>query len=586
MDQQKRLFLSLGIVVALSYVFTNFIWKPKLDAEQAEIAAQMDAGRASNLPLAASNTGSLERAVDAGVTASAAQPTPAIEARTFPRLTKETHFLFSNVGASLENAVLQGDREREPPRLSVWEGLQTLVGKRFPKPPLMDVAESSPAFAPPLSVSFSGGASIDARGVYEMTDETADGFGFVLTQGPLKVTKKYSLAPSGHFHELSVAVQNVGAAAVTGDLTLHLTRNITPENEIKPSMLGDVGNEASVLCHSAGSLERNRPDDDKPPKDYTGLTQYVGIDQQYFLASAWPLSGPTAAKCTLLATSTVRRADLTLPMTIAPGETVTQKYGLFLGPKDFEELKTAGTPGAFRPELDKTIDFGAFAVICKVLVFLLRTFHSFVGNWGVAIILLTLTVKVLLVPLTHKAMVSAEKMKNMQLVLKPELDEINKKYAEDPQAKQQKTMELYQKKGINPLENLGGCLPMFLQLPIWFALNTTLRTSYELYGEPFVGPLWQDLTSRDPSYLLPLAFGVSQIITLRLSPPMTTEKSQAFLFQWVMPIVFTVTMMRFPAGLTLYILTNNLLSIVQQFFLKRWMARNPVAMPVVQGGTR
>ncbi len=577
MDQQKRLFLTIGISFALTMAFTNFIWKPKLEAEQARLEA-IDAGVQAALaanPATPAPPSAVE--ADGGVVPTL---TAAPEIRRLVRNTAATHFAFSNAGAGLEDAVLQGDRERQPPRLSLLEGLKTIVGGTFPKPPLMDVAETAAAFPLPLAVSLPG--LLDAKAVYAVTEDTPDTIAFSTTQGNVDIVKTFHLSPSGHFHHLDVAVTNRGPSPVASDLTVHLTRSITPENEVKPSMLGDVGNEASVLCKNEDTLERKRPDNDKPPTELQGVTHYVAIDQQYFLVSAWPLSGPTQGHCSLTADSTIRRADLSLPLNVPAGETVTQKYGLFLGPKDLDELKTASGNGEFRPALEKTIDFGAFAVICNVLVYFLRLFHTLTSNWGFAIILLTIMVKILLAPLTYRAMMAAEKMKAVQLRLKPSLDEINKKYAEDPQAKQQKTMELYQKEGINPLENLGGCLPMLLQLPIWFALNSTLRTSYELYGEPFIGPIWRDLTSRDPSYLLPLAFGITQIVTIQLQPPMSADKSQAFMFQWVLPIVFTVTMMQFPAGLTLYILTNNLLTILQQFLLKRWMARSQPQLSVAK----
>jgi YidC/Oxa1 family membrane protein insertase len=155
--------------------------------------------------------------------------------------------------------------------------------------------------------------------------------------------------------------------------------------------------------------------------------------------------------------------------------------------------------------------------------------------------------------------------------LQPTLEEIKKKYPDDREKQNVETMKLYTEGGVNPL---GGCLPLLLQLPIWAALFTTLRTSYELYGEPFYG-VWSNLTSKDPTYLLPLALGITMIVTQRLQPQMM-DKSQAFLMTWVMPVFFTAIMMNYPAGLALYIFTNNLLSIAQQYALRKWLARkNP-----------
>src|SRR5581483_7619290 len=160
------------------------------------------------------------------------------------------------------------------------------------------------------------------------------------------------------------------------------------------------------------------------------------------------------------------------------GQSQTYKFGAFMGPKELELLKSIGT----QPSLDRTVDFSWWAVICKILLVVLKFFHNLIGNWGLAIILLTISVKLILLPLTHKAMVSAESMKKLQ----PKMEEIKKKYPDDRERQNVEVMKLYQEAKVNPL---GGCLPLLLQLPIWAALFTTLRTSYDLYGEPFVNPV-------------------------------------------------------------------------------------------------
>ena len=276
----------------------------------------------------------------------------------------------------------------------------------------------------------------------------------------------------------------------------------------------------------------------------------------------------------LTSPATARLADAYFPLTIGAGEKQTLQFGGFLGPKDLEVL--ASTSGAgpavgggtaavtYTPGLEKAVDFGWWAVICKVLLTVLKLFHKVVGNWGVSIILLTVSVKVLLLPLTHKAMVSAEAMKKLQ----PKMEELKKKFPDDKERQNVEMMKMYQEQKVNPL---GGCLPLLLQLPVWAALFTTLRTSYELYGEPFFGPVWTDLTYKDPTYLLPLALGVTMIITQRLQPQMM-DATQAKIMTWFMPIFFTAIMMNYPAGLALYIFTNNLLSIAQQAALKRYLA--------------
>jgi YidC/Oxa1 family membrane protein insertase len=206
-----------------------------------------------------------------------------------------------------------------------------------------------------------------------------------------------------------------------------------------------------------------------------------------------------------------------------------------------------------------------WAVIAKLLVTIMKFFHGLSGNWGVAIILLTVLVKLLLLPLTHRSMVSMEAMKKLQ----PRVDEIRKKYADDRERQNTEMMKVYQENKVNPL---GGCLPMVIQMPVWIALFATLRNSYDIYQEPFFGPVWRDLTYKDPTYLLPLALGVSMIITQRLQPQMG-DPAQAKIMTWFVPIIFTLTLFNYPAGLALYIFTNNVLSIAQQYGLRKWLAK-------------
>jgi YidC/Oxa1 family membrane protein insertase len=334
-------------------------------------------------------------------------------------------------------------------------------------------------------------------------------------------------------------------------------------------MFGGIGNEAQTLCRVNEDIHRKTPSD-KPPEDFPGKVSFFGIDQQYFLSALYPVGAPLEGRCQLTASVTARIAEGFFPFTLGPGAQQDFKFAAFMGPKDHDLLvaldesqaKTSTVAG--HPALEKSVDFGWWAAICKVLLVVLKFFHTLTGNWGVGVILLTVLVKVLLLPLTHRAMVSAEQMKG----LGPQIEALKKKFPDDKNAQNAEMMKLYQQAGVNPL---GGCLPLLLQLPIWAALFTTLRTSYDLYGEPFFGPVWTDLTSKDPTYILPFALGITMIITQRLQPQMM-DKQQAFIITWIMPVFFTGLMASYPSGLALYIFTNNLLSIIQQFALRRWIA--------------
>jgi len=596
MTQQRRLLIAVGLSFGLMTAWQMFYEAPKLAAENDRLAA-LDAGMQAQLAAAAAasdgglaTSGAQMLSDDGGMVAVALAETPL---RTIELSRPTMKMVFSSEGGGLETAELQNPRERVQRSLSIGEGFKKLFGTEFAPGPQMDMADPSPSAPPQLGVSIAGPSPLNGRLRYAVTEEQPGRVTFVGHDGVWEVTKVFTWNvdaqgmpakakrkdrdPTGYELQMDVSLKNTSSQSVSGEFGVHLNRGIDPASETAPSMFGGIGNQSLTECLIADKLETKTPDDESPDKIEPGLVQFIALDQQYFVSALWPKDGPVQGRCVLHANTTSRLAQLAQPLTVAAGETVTKRFGSFLGPKDLELLNQVGVDETYQPNIDKTVDFGWLAIICRGLLFFLHFFHNLIGNWGLAIILLTVMVKVVLLPLTHRAMTSSEKMREVQLRLKPALDEINAKYASDPTLKQQKTMEFYQKEGINPLETLSGCLPMFLQLPIWAALFTTLRTSYDLYGEPFMA--WSDLTHKDPTYLLPIALGVTMIITQRLQPQMTTDKTQLFMFQWLMPVFFTAIMMNYPAGLALYIFTNNLLSIVQQYALKRWLKRKKEAAP-------
>ncbi|MFO0596425.1 MAG: YidC/Oxa1 family insertase periplasmic-domain containing protein [Myxococcaceae bacterium] len=609
MDQQKRLLLAIALSFGLTLVWTQLVWKPQAEAElAAQQALLLDGGVDAGAQLAAVTPptiappppvplldadGGVVLDADGGVvyvaapTPPAPPPEPEYKEVTLERLS--TKYVFSNEGAGLISAELLGNREREERPLSIPQGYQKLFGQKFDPPPHMDLAHRVPGVGPNLAVSILGGAPVPSSLRYTVAEQGPGKVVFTARQGPWEITKTFTWRdekpqsatdPASYLAQLAVTVKNVGGAMLTGDLAIHALRAIDPGNEQAPSMFGGIGNQASVLCRAGDDVARKIPPSEggmfscgSAPAyedEKKGLIHFVGIDQQYFLTAIWPLDGALPeSRCLLTARPAQRGAAIAVPFALGANESVTKRFGVFLGPKDLSMLQGVGAATLveggklpFDPQLDKTVDFGLWAVICKILIGMLRLFFGLTGNWGVSIILLTVTVKVLLVPLTHKSMVNAEKMKAMQ----PKMDEIRKKWPDD----QVKQIEEMRKAGIDPMANLTGCLPILVQLPIWAALFTTLRTSYELYGEPFFG-VWSNLTSKDPTYLLPLALGITMLTTQRLQPQMSADKTQQILLTWVMPIFFTAIMMNYPAGLALYIFTNNLLSIVQQFALRRYL---------------
>ncbi|MGI2171559.1 membrane protein insertase YidC [Shewanella sp. MF05960] len=235
---------------------------------------------------------------------------------------------------------------------------------------------------------------------------------------------------------------------------------------------------------------------------------------------------------------------------IAPGATQEISSQFYVGPKNQKALS------AISDTLNLVVDYGFLWWLAVPIHWLLMFYQSFVGNWGMAIILITLTVRGLLYPLTKAQYSSMAKMRNLQ----PKLAEMKERFGDDRQKMGQAMMELYKKEKVNPM---GGCLPILLQMPIFIALYWVLLESYELRHAPFM--LWiTDLSVQDPYYVLPLLMGVSMFLMQKMQPMAPTmDPMQVKMMQW-MPVIFTVFFLWFPAGLVLYWLVGNLVAITQQ----------------------
>ncbi|KAF0279350.1 membrane protein insertase YidC [Spiribacter aquaticus] len=239
--------------------------------------------------------------------------------------------------------------------------------------------------------------------------------------------------------------------------------------------------------------------------------------------------------------------------TAEPGETVSFENRLFAGPKEQSRLD------AVAEGLELTVDYGWLTIISKPLFIALSWIHGVVGNWGWSIILLTLGIKLVFYKLSETSYRSMARMRKLQ----PEMQKLRERYSEDRQQMNQELMQLYKKEKVNPL---GGCLPILIQIPVFIALYWVLLESVELRQAPWI--LWiQDLSVRDPFYVLPLLMGASMFLQQKLNPAPMDPIQQKIMMG--LPFVFTIFFMFFPAGLVLYWVTNNSLSILQQWFITR-----------------
>jgi len=305
-----------------------------------------------------------------------------------------------------------------------------------------------------------------------------------------------------------------------------------------------------------------------------GVDRYAAVNSHYFAQAMVPMGEP--ARCEILAEDwlaagqtkkdddapTVYHAKLVYPAKeLAPQASATYSQIAFFGPKERDVLDYA----AGDSKLKDILYLGYFTPVARFLVGVLRFFHGIIGNWGISIFLMTVCLRLALFPLSLKQIKTTIAMRK----LKPEVDSLNEKFKDDAQAKNLAMMELWKKHGVNPF---GGCLPQLVQMPVWFAMYTTLQTAVEMYHTKF---LWfADLSAPDKFYVLPLLLGGLMIVQQRIVPQQGMDPVQQKMMMYMLPIVFTVMMLFLPAALGVYMLTNSLLGISQQLIVERVAPRN------------
>ncbi|MDA8174176.1 MAG: membrane protein insertase YidC [Nitrospiraceae bacterium] len=282
---------------------------------------------------------------------------------------------------------------------------------------------------------------------------------------------------------------------------------------------------------------------------YTSDVKWIAQEDKYFCAALIPLYNSPVASASLINGKPV----MSLTSGPAAAGPIIRNFTLYAGPKADRQLNAAGH------ELNSIVDFGIFSIIARPIFWLLKRIYSFTGNYGWAIIVLTIIIRIPFIPLVMKAQKSMAKMQAIQ----PRMNEIRQKYKKDPQRMQKEMMDLYKKHQVNPM---GGCLPMLIQIPVFFALYKVLLVAIELRGAPFA--LWiTDLSQHDPYYVLPIFMGATMFLQQKMTPTggdPTQRKMMMF-----MPLIFTVMFFKLASGLTLYWSVSNALSIAQQFYVNK-----------------
>ncbi len=375
-----------------------------------------------------------------------------------------------------------------------------------------------------------------------------------LQQGEVKITKRFSFTRGQYLVGVEYLIDNQSANKWSGQLYGQIKRD--SKNFAKTNAMMMSAYLGGALTTKEENYKKVKFDDlKKAPFETTEQGGWVSLVQHYFI-SAWIPDPKTSNTFKLSQQGT---SDVFLfsfigsNVDVAPGAQGSIKADFYAGPKDTESLEKIS------PHLDLTVDYGFLWMIGGPLFWLLKHIHAFLGNWGLAIIGLTLTVKALFFHLSATSYRSMAKMKK----LAPKMAEMKERYGDDRQKMSQEMMKLYKDEKVNPL---GGCLPMLIQMPVFLALYWVLMESVELRHAPFYGWI-KDLSVMDPYYVLPLIYGVTMWFMQKLNPQ-ATDPMQARVMQ-MLPLVFTFMFLWFPSGLVLYWVTNNILTITQQYIITK-----------------
>ncbi len=545
--ETQRVILAIVLSMAILLGYQYFFAPPPPPPQ--EVATEQSAAEPAKV------TGqSADDAVDAAQIM-AGQPAPAAvpQGRNIAVTTSLYNAVFSEAGGVLKSFQLNDFKET----LEADSAAKELV--------LTDTNEGLPLF-------FSWGVEPSKAGMatYVADKEsvrTTGGNGALSMKAKLhsgvEIVKHFSFDDAKYLITMTVDVHNASGQALKGAPYLTMAN--------KP-FSASTNNNTWVFTGPAllqdGILEEVKVDDikDEGHKTFTGNIGWVAYEDSYFMGGVVPQPGkPSTAFFSVAGENTVNTVVAGTADTIAAGASQQYTYQVYYGPKKLATLKETGH------NLEKIVNFGWFDIMAKPTLYLLNFFHKYIGNYGVAIILVTVLIKLIFWPITQKGMKSMKTLQKLQ----PKMAKLREKYKDDKARQQQEMIKLYQTYKVNPL---GGCLPMVIQIPVFFALYKVLLQTIELRHAPFM--LWiTDLSAPDRLFIgfdipmlgglpvLTILMGASMFLQQKMTPS-TGDPTQQKIMMFL-PLVFTFMFLNFASGLVLYWFINNLLSIGQQYFINR-----------------
>lgn len=556
MEPDKRnLFLAIALCVVILGVWQ---WtmapqapSPAAVAEKREHVPPPDAagrspGTTADVPAAPEPTG---------------QPVAPQPEQTLILETPEARYEFSSLGGTLRAAHLKGAK------------FQTGPGGKDGASPLEIVRAGTDPTSRPLRLSLPrSDFELDARAGWTVLEAGPDRLVLSAQSPRLRVTRTVRVRPEAYRLGMEIAVESLVDEETKHNLVLHLYGRQDPAKKGGGFFDYATASVAEMVCHVNGSIERHGVEGlrDKP-FDAQGSVRWVAADERFFTIAAVPAAQAQGElrKCGLRGVADEPGAGEVLvafpERKLGSRQSTRYEFEVYVGPKYRDGLAGVEVPGAGDDatardaELDGIVNV-TFAFLSRPLLSLLKLFYRLTGNWGLAIILLTMMVRMLTFWPTHKQLVSGKKMAR----LAPKMAELKKKYGGDRERLGRETMNLYKSHGVNPL---GGCLPALIQMPIWIALFSTLSYSVELYRSAFALHI-QDLSAPDPFYLAPLIMGAVMFLQMRMAPP-GADPAQQKMMAVMMPVMFTGFSLFLPAGLAIYTLTSYLIGILHQLWVNR-----------------
>jgi len=454
-----------------------------------------------------------------------------------------------------------------------WELLQYTTPPNEGREPVALVATDAgeaPALATPFSELGLGDLS---AAVFEVVERGPRSFAFELARGGIVVRKRIELEDEGYRGRLRIEVENGTQQPLEPSFSVLLTERVREgsdfrdlglvalvEGSVERTPLASFGTPGFFSSMFGGGVDRERV--------FPADVEWVGGDSNYFLAAITPdISRDAQSKWVALDPGKLALASLARPAALLPGTTLAREVQLYFGPKEPDRLEAIGA------QLERSIQHGWswIAPVTRAFSKLLAACYQVIPNYGVAIIILTVLVRLVTAPLTHKQMESMKRLGTMQ----PRMKEIQEKYKNDREKQSAEMAKLMRETGWNPL---GGCLPMLLQFPVMIGLYYALQSSISLRQAPFM--LWIDDLSRPetlftipgfelPVRLLPILMAASMVIQQKLTPSTSMDPAQQRMMMVMMPLMFGFLFYTFPSGLVLYWFVSNLLAIAQQLWMNR-----------------